>query len=58
MCQAENLGLDNLVGGSFLMKTDSPSLSSHSLPVALYLGVGSSEISLLYIGVSHDVVIV
>lgn len=58
MFRAENLGLDNLLGGSSLKKTDSPSLSCHSLPIALYLGVGSYEISLLYIGISHDVVTV
>lgn len=37
------------------MKTDFPSLSTHSLPVALYLGVRFSEVFLLYIGRSHDV---
>lgn len=57
MFKVDRLGLDNLSGVSSLEKTDLPSLSSHYLPVVLYLMVESRENSPIYISMSTSVAI-
>jgi hypothetical protein len=45
MCifKADHLGLDKLLGGSTMNKTNSPCLSRHIFSLALHLMVGSYE---------------
>lgn len=54
MCRAGCFELDNLCRSLSLEKTDSPSLNSHWLPVALCLGVGSCRISPVWVGMSTN----
>lgn len=39
----DHMLLDNQLEGLSLRKTESPSFSSHSLPVVIYLGAGPCE---------------
>ena len=52
----DHLASDNQPEVSSLWRTDSPSLSSHWLPVALHLGVDLCEISLTHVSVSTSMI--